>query len=187
MKNYSVILASNSPRRKELLELAGIACTVVPSNIEEIVPDDEPENIVMGLALQKAVAVAGKNYDIPVVGADTMVFVDGIALGKPRDREDAINMITMLQGKVHCVYTGVAIVFEGKEYCFYDMCKVRVSEMSKDEIEHFVDAGESYDKSGSYGIQGQFSKFAEFTEGDFNSVIGLPVAALYRKLKFIYS
>jgi septum formation protein len=185
MNDIKIILASKSPRRKEMLEQAGIACTVIPSDIEENVPCDKPENMVMELARQKAAVVAGKFYDIPVVGADTMVFIDGITLNKPKDRDDAIAMITMLQGREHHVYSGVAIVFQGREYCFYGMCKVRVAEMTKDEIEAYIDFGESYDKAGSYGIQSRFGKFIESTEGDFSAVIGLPIAALYKKLKAI--
>lgn len=200
-----LILASASPRRRELLEQIGLTFEVCPARAEEKITKETPEEIVVELAEQKAKEVASmvKIYaetharlvtpqDIMVIGADTVVACpekEGYRiLGKPKDEKDAFDMLTMLSGKTHSVYTGVSIVFldaSGKAgaHTFYEKTDVTMCEMDEEEIRRYIATGEPMDKAGAYGIQGKCAIYVDKIDGDYNNVVGLPVAAIYRELK----
>lgn len=185
------ILASGSPRRKELLAKAGIDFTVMVSNADESADEKKPKALVKKLSLKKAEDVfnmfvsknKGKADNIVVIGADTVVSVDDVILGKPKTKADAVKMIGMLQGRNHDVYTGVTIKTVNKTITFAVKTKVMVYPMSKKEIERYADCGECMDKAGAYGIQGRFAVYVKGIKGDYNNVVGLPVAKLCRVLK----
>lgn len=185
-----MILASGSPRRRELMTLAGYTFTVKVSGKEEHYTSTVPEEIVKELALQKAEDVAGetKEKNLIVIGADTVVSVDGEILGKPKSEEDAFAMIRKLQGRAHQVYTGVAVLdydTDGKCTAIVNAVKtdVLVCPMTEEEIRTYIDSEEVMDKAGAYGIQGRFATFIEKIDGDFYNVMGLPVSYLYQVLK----
>ena len=200
-----IILASASPRRRELLAQIGLKFRICVSDAEEIVTKNEPEDIVKELSERKAEAVAaqilsGKAADsagaeIPlgdllVIGADTLVFLDREQMGKPLDASDAFSMLFRLQGCCHQVYTGVTLIAvkdgeERKRKSFYERTQVEFYPMSREEIEEYIATGEPFGKAGSYGIQGIGSKYVKRIEGDYNNVVGLPVARLYQELKNI--
>lgn len=195
-----IILASGSPRRKELLEQIGIEFEICPANGEEVITKTVPHDVVMELSRQKALEVAGMvvSYgdshadittptDIMIIGADTVVAYDDMILGKPKDEEDAKKTLRMLSGNAHSVYTGISVVFISKdgrvgEHTFYDRTKVKMYEMTDAEIERYVATNEPMDKAGSYGIQGKCAIHIEKIEGDYNNVVGLPVSKLYQEL-----
>lgn len=181
------ILASASPRRKELIGLLGIDAEIVPSTMEENIATDDPERLVRELALQKARDVASGFHDGEIViGADTCVYVGESILGKPKSKDEAMAMLAMLAGNVHRVYTGVAVVKCGedkKEVYFVEKTDVHVYPMTAEEIFAYVETGEPMDKAGAYGIQGAFCKHIEKLEGDYFNVVGLPVGRLYQTLK----
>lgn len=181
--NY--VLASKSPRRKELLQLLGISFEIKVSEEEEVITSNDPIATTEELALKKAKAVAAGLEEGIVIGADTVVTFRGEILGKPSDQSDARRMITMLQGNSHMVYTGVSLVdaATGCCTCFHVGTKVMVSSMSEEEIEEYISSEEAYDKAGSYGIQGSFSRYIEGIEGDYFNVVGLPIHELYERLK----
>lgn len=179
-----VILASGSPRRKEFLEQIGAAFEVYPAKGEEVVRSAVPSEVVKELSLQKAEEVA-KAYDGDVViGADTVVAVEGQILGKPVNREDAMRMLRLLQGREHQVITGVSVLLRESEknICFAEKTNVHVYPMTEEQMEHYVDSGESMDKAGAYGIQGRFAAYVQGIEGDYNNVVGLPTGRLYQEL-----
>lgn len=178
-----IILASASPRRKELLEQAGIPFEVVVSDAQEIITQEEPGEVVKELSACKAQAVAGKYPDHIVLGADTVVVHNGKILGKPKDKEDARKMICGLQGDTHQVYTGVTLISHGKEISFYECADVCVYAMSEAEVEDYLQTQEYADKAGAYGIQGRFAIFIEGIHGDYNAIVGLPIARVYHELK----
>lgn len=186
MKN--IILASASPRRRELLEMAGIPFTVCPSQWEEEITVSDPAEVVEELSEQKAREVFLKTGgESLVIGADTVVAAKGQILGKPKDREAARQMLRSIQGGSHEVYTGVTILDreEGKERqkTFHVMTEVVFYPMSEEEIQRYVDTKEPMDKAGAYGIQGKAGIFVKEIHGDYNNVVGLPVARLYQELK----
>lgn len=187
MKNIGkIILASKSPRRRELLQLLEIPFEVLVSDEEEVITSTNPAQVTEELASQKAMAVARKLDEGIVIGADTVVSVDGQILGKPKDKEDAQKMISLLQGRSHMVTTGVSLVDatgQRETICFHVGTKVKVASMTALEIEDYIKSEEPYDKAGSYGIQGIFSKYIEGIEGDYFNVVGLPVHALYSAIK----
>lgn len=196
-----IILASASPRRKELLEQIGLQFDICPAKGEEIITKTIPHEVVQELASQKAKEVAAmvKLYedtheelmtpqDIMVIGADTIVAYENEILGKPKDEEDAFRMLSMLSGNTHSVYTGVSIVLlaaSGKvgEITFYEKTDVRMREMNEAEIRRYIETGEPMDKAGAYGIQGKCAIYIDKIDGDYNNVVGLPIAAIYRELK----
>ena len=181
-----LILASSSPRRKELLELLGIPFQVRVSDVEETYQDGlQPEEIVMELARIKSIAVAETNKKSIVIGADTIVVSDGKVLGKPADKEEAISTLRQLSGKVHQVYTGVALIKTGNTHLFYEKTDVEFWPLEEKQIEQYVLTGEPFDKAGSYGIQGYGSLLVKRIEGDYFTVVGLPVSRLNRELKDI--
>lgn len=192
-----IILASASPRRRELLEQIGIKFEIRVSDREEVFHSMIPEEIVRELALQKAENVAEmlKNEedgvrDCVIIGADTIVVRDGKILGKPGDDEEAFQMLRSLQGREHQVFTGVALLDfseDGRENVTLhaEETKVFVDKMSDDEIRQYVKTGECRDKAGAYGIQGRFAAHISRIEGDYYNVVGLPAAYLYRQLRNI--
>lgn len=181
-----IILASASPRRKELLHQVGIEPVIVPSHVEEVITSTVPEQVVMELSSQKArdVAAGYQDEEAVVIGADTVVAVDGQILGKPADREDAVRMVTMLAGRSHQVYTGVTIVFcrTGRTVTFAEETDVHVYPMTRSQIEQYVDSGEPMDKAGAYGIQGRFAAYIQGIRGDYTNVVGLPVGRVCQSL-----
>ena len=191
-KMSRLILASASPRRKEIMELMGLHFTVIPSHCEEIITETEPEKIVMELSRQKAEDVASTaTAGDRVVGSDTIVALDHQILGKPHSREEAFRMLSAMSGRVHQVYTGVTLIRCGDPSCgleerketFYEQTQVHVAAMTPEEIDAYLDLGEYKDKAGAYGIQGRFAPYITGINGDYYNVMGLPAAALYRRLK----
>lgn len=183
------ILASASPRRKELLSRIGIDFTVIPSNAEETITKTKPCEIVEELALLKANAVfeTHADNDTMVIGSDTIVVYKDEILGKPEDADDARDMLSMLSDRTHQVYTGIALVSmkDGKKTIktFYDCTDVTFYPISREDIEAYVESGDPLDKAGSYGIQGPFSIHIKEICGDYNNVVGLPIGRLYQELK----
>ena len=200
-KDFKIILASASPRRKQLLELAGFEFDIWPSDKEEVITKKIPEEICVELSKQKAIDVASsiRTYndlhkelttetDILVIGADTIVVKDGSILGKPKDEEDAVSMLMALSGNTHSVYTGVTFVFSGKdgrvgEYSFYEETKVSFYSLDDEDIKSYVGSGDAMDKAGSYGIQTGAATFVRSIEGDYYNVVGLPIARVIHELK----
>jgi len=183
-----IILASASPRRAELLKKIGLEFEVMPSNTQEIINEkDLPTNIVKKLSSEKAWDVANKlsdnNLEALVIGADTIVVADRI-LGKPATREDAYNMLSMLQGKRHQVITGVTIVDikSGRAISEAVETYVYMRSLSEDEINSYINTGEPFDKAGSYGIQGIGSLLVDKIDGCFFNVVGLPLTTLSKML-----
>jgi septum formation protein len=188
-----LVLASASPRRQELLRNARIAFTVQPADINETpISGEDPRECAERLAREKALFVSRDHPETWVLGADTIVVVDGNILGKPRDAEDAVRMLRMLSGRTHAVVTGVCLVGPAasrqlpaasnvnttSETTLVTMCGI-----SDDEIREYVAGGEPMDKAGAYAIQGVASRWIPRIEGDYSSVVGLPVALVYRMLR----
>lgn len=183
-----IILASGSPRRKELLSQMGLEYTVIPSRAEEKAAATTPEDKVMELAALKAWDVAQNvSEDAMILGADTVVALDGCILGKPHTKEEAFQMLKQLQGRKHSVFTGVCLVKkEGMSFsqdCFFEETQVEFYPMNEDEIWEYIRTGECMDKAGAYGIQGRGGMYIAGIEGDYYNVVGLPIAPLYRHLK----
>lgn len=185
-----IILASGSPRRRELLTQIGMPFEVITSDVKEVTTATQPDKIVKELSKIKAEAVAqickekGESYrDVVILGADTIVYHNGKVLGKPKSEEDAYSMIESLAGKEHFVYTGVTILTLKKQICFAEAVTVSLYEMSAEEIKSYIATGEPMDKAGAYGIQGRFAAFVKGISGDYNAVVGLPVARVYQELK----
>ncbi|MCM1298408.1 MAG: Maf family protein [Firmicutes bacterium] len=181
----SLILASASPRRKELLSLITEDFAVIPAKGEEILDKAlPPEKQVMALARQKSEEVSALYPDSVVVGADTMVFVGEAALGKPKDSEDAARMLKLLSGKLHAVITAVSISKGGRsQTVFAEKTEVEFYPLTEREITDYINSGEPMDKAGAYGIQGRGALLIKGIKGDYYNVMGLPAARLYRELK----
>lgn len=182
-----IILASASPRRRELLSQMGLHFEVLPSQGEEIITKIKPEEAVMELAQQKAAEVAARCADDTlIIGADTVVVKDGKILGKPADEDDAVRMLSLLEGSAHQVYTGVCLMkkVDGREssHTFYEETKVTFYPMSRSEIQSYVESGDPMDKAGAYGIQGSCAVYISGIAGDYNNVVGLPIARLYHEM-----
>ena len=179
-----IILASNSPRRREILSNF-IDFTVISKEIDEVKEDCfSPWTTVMALAYEKGIEVAKDNVDEVVLSADTLVELDGKLLGKPKNREDAKIMIKSLSGKIHNVYTGYAIFKLSKKikYVSYDKSSVKFYDLSDDEIEKYLNTLEYKDKAGAYGIQGKGSLLVENIEGDYFNIVGFPIGKINRDL-----
>jgi septum formation protein len=186
-----LVLASASPRRQELLGSAGIPFTVQAADINETpLAGESPRDCAERLAREKALAVFDSRRQDWVLGADTIVVVDGVILGKPRDADDAARMLRLLAGRTHEVITGVCVVGAVVSRQLPVAIKtasettvVTFSEMSDDEINNYVTTGEPLDKAGAYAIQGIASRWIPRVEGDYSNVVGLPVALVYRMLR----
>lgn len=195
-KSFRLILASASPRRKEILGKLSVEFEIIPSYAEEITDKTMPSEIVKDLSHLKAWEVYNRIKDgektdgkkdsfIPVViGSDTVVDHKGHIMGKPASEEDAFKMIKSYAGDVHQVHTGVCIIINGeKEYNFSVSSSVYVADMDDSEIQAYVDTGEPMDKAGGYAIQGLFAPFITRIEGDYYNIVGFPIAEVYRILK----
>lgn len=211
-----IVLASGSPRRRELLTGLGLDYTVLVSGVEEHVTEKEPARVVEELSDQKARDVLQKLFsaifdreadtgdsakekvrqelrfwdggeELLVIGADTIVALEGQILGKPVSVKDAANMLGRLSGRQHQVYTGVTLYHHSqgqtRRHTFHECTQVRFYPMTEEEISWYISTGEPMDKAGAYGIQGMGSRFVEAIEGDYSNVVGLPVARLYQELK----
>ena len=211
-----IILASQSPRRSELMKQAGYEFEVIASTIEEKITKTIPNEVVEELSLQKAdnvldmllksvdlslmekvsppqsVASRRKGFDdlsLMVIGADTVVSKDGKIMGKPKDKKNAYEMIDSIQGNTHQVYTGVTIIVYDfnngeKTYRTFSECtNVTLFPMTHSEITHYISTSDCYDKAGGYGIQGEFAVHVKGIDGDYNNVVGLPIARLYQEIK----
>ncbi len=185
-----IILASASPRRRELLTQIGLTFEIKVSDVEEHVTTTVPSEVVQELSRQKAEAVLAvcETFEEPlvVIGADTIVACDGQILGKPKDEEDAARMLRMLSGRSHQVYTGVTFAYKGKKreiYSFYEATTVHFATMTEAEIQTYLSTKDPMDKAGSYGIQGFCARYITGIEGDYNNVVGLPVCRVYQELK----
>lgn len=178
-----IILASASPRRKEILEFADLKFDVMPSDAQEITTKTAPNEVVMELASIKAKDIYKKSEkQSMVVGADTVVAYQGQILGKPADEADAKRMLTMLSGQTHEVYTGVCVIEDGKTKTFYEETKVTFYEISDEQIDRYIKTGEPMDKAGSYGIQGKAAVFIKGIEGDYYNVVGFPIARFLQEI-----
>lgn len=211
-QNVRLVLASASPRRRELLSQIGLEFTVMPSTKEENAKTTEAGALVQELSRQKAVDIweqlsggQGQNPDadqeqiseetqepnlngkrqpeLLVIGADTVVCCEGKILGKPHSREAAAEMLTALQGRSHEVYTGVTLYSQSETVTFFECTQVEFYPMTEVEISEYIDSKESMDKAGAYGIQGLGARFVKGIRGDYNNVVGLPVGRLYQELK----
>ena len=172
-----LVLASASPRRAELLTRAGYQFDVVPADVDERqLPAEGPEEYVTRLALDKATAVASIHPDRVVVGADTVVLIDGAVLGKPRNAEEAGRMLQQLSGRTHEVVTGVALKLGDACLTAVDVSRVTLAGLDADVIWWYVRTGEPRDKAGAYGVQGIASRFVTRIEGSYTNVVGLPMA-----------
>lgn len=171
-----LVLASRSPRRAELLTRAGYRFEVSPADIDERrLEGEEPEEMVRRLAREKAAAVAPRHPGSIVLGADTVVVVDGAVLGKPNDDAHAARMLRQLSGRVHHVLTGVALKAGSRRRDGVQVTRVRFRALSPDDVAWYVASGESGDKAGSYSIQGRASRFVTRIEGSYTNVVGLPI------------
>ena len=211
-QNVRLVLASASPRRRELLSQIGLEFTVMPSTKEENAKTTEAGALVQELSRQKAVDIweqlsgdQGQNPDtdqeqiseetqepnlngkrqpeLLVIGADTVVCCEGKILGKPHSREAAAEMLTALQGRSHEVYTGVTLYSQSETVTFFECTQVEFYPMTEAEISEYIDSKEPMDKAGAYGIQGLGARFVKDIRGDYNNVVGLPVGRLYQELK----
>ncbi|MEK4825263.1 Maf family protein [Niallia sp. FSL W8-0951] len=184
MLKQTLILASSSPRRKELLEELQIPFVISSSNVDESFnPSISPNEIVMELARRKVEAIyADEQYPF-ILGADTVVYLNGAILGKPASPEEAFRMLRELSGKTHSVYTGVAIMANGICSTFYEKTDVLFWELTDDETHDYLDTGEPFDKAGAYGIQGVGRTLVKEIKGDYFTVVGLPISRTVRELK----
>ena len=180
-----LILASQSPRRREMLSLMGYDYEIIVSDADEHVPPCAPDEFVEKLALRKADAVFASHRDCCVVGADTVVYLDGQIIGKPEDEADAFRILRMLSGRTHTVYTGVAVLTDTQRIVFHDAAEVTFSPLSDEELRAYISTGEPLDKAGAYGIQGPGSLLVERLEGCYFTVIGMPNPKLYRTLRSV--
>lgn len=186
-----IILASASPRRKELLTQIGLEFEVIVSEADENISADTPENLVMQLSAIKAGAVYEEHKisadNTLIIGADTVVAMNGQVLGKPKDKEQAKEMLKALSDNKHEVLTGVTIISikSGNivKETFYEKTIVYTYPMTDSEIDEYIESGEPMDKAGSYGIQGIGAKFIKKIDGDYNNVVGLPISRIYQKIK----
>ena len=187
----TIILASGSPRRKELLAMIEKNFVVRVSQEEEAITSQNPADVTVELSRQKAEAVAEISEENPclIIAADTVVAVDDAILGKPANKQAARAMIEKISGRTHQVYTGVTLIHRtGRvhEMKSFAVCtEVHVAKMEAEEVEEYISTEEPYDKAGAYGIQGLFGKYVTGIEGDYNNVVGLPVARLYQEMKEI--
>lgn len=195
--NMRYILASASPRRRELLSQAGISFEVIPSTVKEKITKTDPRDVVMELSFQKAKDVYRRvcsseketnqlEEDITVIGADTIVVYRGGILGKPADTSEAYDMLSLLSDRTHQVYTGVSLMMcinkKESHRIFYEKTDVTLYKITREDLHAYVESGDSLDKAGAYGIQGPFAIHVKRINGDYNNVVGLPIGRLYQEL-----
>lgn len=181
-----LVLASQSPRRCEILKNAGYDFDIKPANLDEIVDESLTcSQLVCSLASQKAKAVFNEVYekDAVVIGSDTIVSFRDRVLGKPKDKREAFEMLKMLSGNKHEVYTGVCLKSENTETTFYDCTQVEFLKLTDEQIELYIQTGEPMDKAGSYGIQGKGCTLVKGIVGDYYNVMGLPISKVAKELK----
>jgi len=179
-----LILASKSPRRKELLSLITSDFEIIPAQNDEIAdPSLSPDKFVAALATEKAEEIAALYPEDVVIGSDTVVSAKGEILGKPKDKADAFRMLSLLSGTEHSVFTGVAVIKNGEIHCFTEETKVKFFDLDEYEIEQYIATGEPFDKAGAYGIQDLGALLVEGISGDYYNVMGLPAGRLSRLLK----
>lgn len=192
----NIVLGSASPRRRELLQQIGMEFTIVTSDCEEKITKIVPSEVVQELALMKAKDVFSKinredvgldKSEVLVIGADTIVSMEGEILGKPHSKKNAISMLNHLQGKTHQVYTSVSFVWEENgevlTHTFFECTDVEVLPMTKEEVAYYVSLNTCMDKAGAYGIQNEFACYVKGIKGDYNNVVGLPIGRVYQELK----
>lgn len=175
-----IVLASGSPRRKEILENMNLKFDIIKSEIDETTIEGEsPEDLVKRLSYEKAHDVATRNSDSIVIGADTVVVLDGNVLGKPKDKEDAFNMLREMSGREHSVITGISMLCLDLKNEVSDFCvsKVKFKNLSDEEIYSYIETGECMDKAGAYGIQGLGGLFVEYIKGDYFNIVGFPISS----------
>ncbi len=189
----NLILASASPRRREILTTLGLDFTVMTADCDESCDYTDPGSRVETIAARKCAAVvealATKGEPEPdtmVLAADTLVTLDGVFLGKPRDAEDAARMITLLQGRTHTVASGICIHYRGKTVTSHELTGVTFAPMSPAEISAYIQTGESLGKAGAYAIQGYAARFIRDIHGDYFNVVGLPVHRLYETVRLVF-
>ena len=188
-KLMRVVLASKSPRRKEILENLGMKFDIVVADADESCDIADPSERVSTLAAVKGRAVKallnarGEGNDTLIIACDTLVYAEGEFLGKPKSREDAKRMMDMLSGNAHSVVSGLYLCLGDKEFMGAEETKVIFDEMTDGEIESYIDSDEPYDKAGGYAVQGLASLYVKGLEGDYFNVVGLPVNLLYNTLK----
>ncbi|ADC89138.1 maf protein [Thermocrinis albus DSM 14484] len=179
-----LVLASESKRRVEILKMLGFKFFVIPAGIEER-PLGHPVATARRLAYWKALKV-WKDYKYAVVlGADTLVVVDNVILGKPKDEEEAKRMLRLLSGRWHKVVTGVSILWQGGKRTFHDVALVKFRKLDDEEIEEYIKSGEPMDKAGAYAVQGKGARFIQAIKGDFYTVMGLPASKTFTALKSV--
>lgn len=186
--NYQLVLASASPRRLELLQQLGLCSKVHPVDINEaVMANESPRDLVLRLALSKARAGSNdmmqQGNELPVLGSDTVVEINGEILGKPADAEQAVDMLATLSGKLHKVYTAVAVVSRNSEYSGISSSEVEFVELTEDDIRSYVATGEPLDKAGAYAIQGIGGQFVKTLYGSYSGVMGLPLYETAKVLK----
>lgn len=177
-----LILASSSPRRRELLLSMGLKFEVVKAEVDEELAG-APETVVQQLAKRKAAEAARHFPDEYVLGADTLVAIDGHALGKPRDLDDAARMLRLLSGRWHQVHTGVCLMVQGREYTLCETTQVRFEELEETDIKRYCASGEPLGKAGAYAIQGMAGMYIPEIKGCYSNVVGLPTAQVLGLLK----
>ena len=179
-----IILASQSPRRKQLLQMLNISFDVMPADIDEqINPNNDLVKEIEKLSYQKAYHVFKDNKDALVIGSDTIVKINNEVLGKPKDYYQAKEMLEKLSNETHEVVTGCTIIVDDKIETFSSIAKVTFYQLSDQEIDDYIKTNEPMDKAGAYAIQGLGAKFVKSIEGDFYTIMGLPIAQLYQRLK----
>ncbi|MGN1482001.1 Maf family protein [Porcipelethomonas sp.] len=181
-----IVLASSSPRRKELLKLLFDDFSVKPSGAAENIPDEiKADTVAEYLAVKKAESIIRETDEL-VIGCDTSVVIDNTILGKPDNEQECRKMLSLLSGKIHQVYTGVCIIYKNNRISFTEKTDVEFYELTGDEIESYIQTGEPFDKAGGYGIQGRGALLIKSISGDYFNVVGLPVSRLNRELKKIF-
>ncbi|HGM3505729.1 TPA: nucleoside triphosphate pyrophosphatase [Clostridioides difficile] len=186
----NIILASASPRRKEILENTNVRFDIIKNEIDEIILEGEaPKHLVMRLAFEKSMSVASEHNEDIVIGADTVVVLDNAILGKPKDKSCARDMLKRLSGREHQVITGISLInlCEDKKVIDYVISNVKFKTLSEQDIEDYLKTNESFDKAGAYGIQGYGALLVEEIIGDYFNIVGLPISRLGDLLKKHFS
>lgn len=177
----NIVLASKSPRRIELLKKWGIKFKICPSSLGEVITHRRPSAIVKSLSYQKAKSIKNQYPNSIVIGADTIVVLNGKIVGKPKNKQHSIEILNELNGSLHKVYTGVTILSENKKIIFYDVAKVRMKKLSQEQLQLLF--GKHMDKAGSYAVQDKDDNFVKKIYGDYYTVVGMPYIKLKSKLK----